>query len=220
MYLKRREASRLRIDIWSDFACPFCYIGKRNLEKALEELEIVGKVDIVFHSFQLDPDAKKDNQSSILEILSKKYKIDKDESQRMIDRVVDMAKDVGLNYNYDKVVETNTFDAHRLVHYAKEENKDEEIIERLFKAYFIEGLDIGDIETLARISKESGLDREGAMEVLGKGGYSAKVNSDKDLAKELGITSVPFFVINNKTAIPGAQSSHVFLKVLDEIKDK
>lgn len=209
----------MKIDIWSDFACPFCYIGKRNLEKALKKLKILEKVEIVFHSFQLDADAKNSNQSNSLEILSKKYKITKEEAQKIIDRIVNMAKDVGLNYNYDNVIETNTFNAHRLVHYAEKENKDAEIIERLFKAYFVDGLDIGNIETLGKISKEIGLDKERVLKMLNEDRYSSKVNADKDLAKELGITSIPFFVINEKTAIPGAQSSNVFFKVLNEMEE-
>lgn len=206
----------MRIDIWSDFACPFCYIGKRNLERALEELNPSQEVEIVFHSFQLDPNAKKGSQANSVSNLAEKYGTSKEEAQMMIDRVVDMAKDVGLNYNYDKVVETNTFDAHRLVHYAREEKKDGEITERLLKAYFIDGLDIGDINVLGEIAKELGLNKEEVIKVLNSEEYASNVEEDRRRSQQLGITSVPFFVFNNKTAIPGAQPSDVFLEVLKE----
>lgn len=209
----------MRIDIWSDFACPFCYIGKRNLEKALEELNTSEEVEIVFHSFQLDPNAERENQSNTVSSLAEKYGISKEEAQKMIDRIVNMAKDVGLNYNYDKIIGTNTLDAHKLVHYAKEENKDEEIIERLFKAYFIEGLDIGDTQVLGKLGEEVGLNREKALEALNSDEYKLKVDEDRYLSQQLGISSVPFFVINNKTAIPGAQPSNVFLQVFKELEE-
>lgn len=215
----REGVRQMRIDIWSDFACPFCYIGKRNLEKALEELNTSEEVEIVFHSFQLDPNAERENQSNTVSSLAEKYGTSKEEAQKMIDRIVNMAKDVGLNYNYDKIIGTNTLDAHKLVHYAKEENKDEEIIERLFKAYFIEGLDIGDTQVLGKLGEEVGLNREKALEALNSDEYKLKVDEDRYLSQQLGISSVPFFVINNKTAIPGAQPSNVFLQVFKELEE-
>lgn len=209
----------MRIDIWSDFACPFCYIGKRNLEKALEEFDSSEDIEIVFHSFQLDPNAQKGNKSNMVSDLSEKYGTSKEEAQKMIDRIVSMAKDVGLNYNYDKVIGTNTFDAHKLVHYSEEKNKDKEMVERLLKAYFIDGLDIGDSGTLSELAEEVGLDKREALESLENDKYRSKVEEDRYLSQQLGITSVPFFVINNKTAIPGAQPSDVFLQALNETKE-
>lgn len=207
----------LKIDVWSDFACPFCYIGKRNLEVAIDKLQISEEVEIIFHSFQLDPDAKKGNKSNSIDILSEKYRMSREEAKKAIDRVADMAKDVGLDYNYDKVIDTNTFDAHRLVHYAKENNKEMEIIEGLFQGHFTEGLDIGSFESLSIISKNIGLDKDKTLEILNENKYKSKVNEDKYLAQEMGITSVPLFIVNNKTAIPGAQDSSVFLEVLNDL---
>ena len=150
----------MKIDIWSDFACPFCYIGKRNLESALKEFDSQDVVELVFHSYQLDPNAKKGGQINPVDELAKKYGTSRERAQEMIDRVVNMAKDVGLNYNYDKLISTNTLDAHRLSHYAKKENKDRELVEELFKAHFIEGLDIGDLEVLAELGARVELDRK------------------------------------------------------------
>ena len=210
----------MKIDIWSDFACPFCYIGKRNLEKALEELNLLEKVEIIFHSFQLDPDAKKENPENSVTSLSNKYGITKEEAQKMIDRIVRMAKAVGLEYDYDKLIQTNTFDAHKLVQYGKEINKDNKLIERLFKAYFIDGLDIGDIEVLGDLGEEVGLHRDKVLNVLNSQEYALKVEEDKELAQKLEISSVPFFVIDNKTAIPGAQPPETFIEVIKEINKK
>lgn len=210
----------LKVDVWSDFACPFCYIGKRNLESAIYKLQISKEVEIIFHSFQLDPGAEKSNKFNLIDILSEKYRISKKEAEKAINRVVDMAKDVGLDYNYDKVIDTNTFDAHRLVHYGKENNKEIEIIEKLFQGYFTDGLDIGSLQTLSKISKDVGLDGDKTLKILNGNQYKSKVEEDKYLAQEMGITSVPFFIINNKTAIPGAQDSSVFLEVLNDLISK
>ncbi len=210
----------MKIDIWSDFACPFCYIGKRNLEKALKELGLAEEVEIIFHSFQLDPDAKKENPENSVTSLSNKYGITKEEAQKMIDRIVRMAKAVGLEYDYDKLIQTNTFDAHKLVQYGKEINKDNKLIERLFKAYFIDGLDIGDIEVLGDLGEEVGLHRDKVLNVLNSQEYALKVEEDKELAQKLEISSVPFFVIDNKTAIPGAQPPETFIEVIKEINKK
>ena len=210
----------MKIDIWSDFACPFCYIGKRNLENALEEFNSQGDIEIVFHSFQLDPDAKQGIKFDSVASLSEKYGIPIEEAQKMIDRIVKMAKNVGLEYNYDKVVHTNTFNAHRLVQYGKTIDRDDELVERLFKAYFIDGLDIGDIEVLGDLSQEIGLNREEILDILNSERYVSDVEDDKRLSQQLGINSVPFFVIENKIAIPGAQPPETFIQVLKEASEE
>lgn len=152
--------------------------------------------------------------------LSNKYGITKEEAQKMIDRIVRMAKAVGLEYDYDKLIQTNTFDAHKLVQYGKEINKDNKLIERLFKAYFIDGLDIGDMEVLQDLGEEVGLHRDKVLNVLNSQEYALKVEEDKELAQKLEISSVPFFVIDNKTAIPGAQPPETFIELIKEINKK
>lgn len=210
----------MRIDIWSDFACPFCYIGKRNLEIALRELDLLGEVDIVFCSFQLDPHAEKSSQSDPVTSLSEKYGTTREEAQKMIDRVVNMAKDVGLEFNYENMIQTNTLDAHRLVHYGNESGKDNRVMERLFKAHFIDGLDIGDIDVLADIGQEVGLDRKETLSVLSSDRYTSNVEDDRRSSQQLGISSVPFFVIDNKVAVPGAQPPETFIQVLKEASEE
>lgn len=204
----------MKIDIWSDFACPFCYIGKRNLESALKEFDSQDVVELVFHSYQLDPNAKKGGQINPVDELAKKYGTSRERAQEMIDRVVNMAKDVGLNYNYDKLISTNTLDAHRLSHYAKKENKDRELVEELFKAHFIEGLDIGDLEVLAELGARVELDREEIKSILKSEEYYSEVDLDKYTASQYQIRSVPFFIFNNRFAVSGAQPVEAFLETL------
>ena len=203
----------MKIDIWSDFACPFCYIGKRNMENALKEYE--REVEIEYHSFQLDPNAKR-SHTKPSESLAQKYGTSEEEGQKMIDRVVDMAKAIGLNYNYDDLIENNTLKAHKLLQYSKEEGKDQEIKEEVFKAHFIEGKDIGDEEVLVEIGKSAGLDEEKSKDALNSEVFESKVSMDRYAAQQLEITSVPFFIIDNKKAIQGAQPKEAFLKVFNE----
>lgn len=209
----------MKIDIWSDIACPFCYIGKRNLEIALKDFKSEEKVEIVYHSYQLDPNAKKEGKRDSVEDLAKKYGVPLKQAQQMIDRVVSMAKGVGLHYNYDMIVNTNTLDAHRLSHYAKKFNKDKEIVEELFKAHFIEGLDIGDINLLAKLGDRVGLDSEDIVKVLSSGEFNSEVDEDKYMARQYEISSVPFFIFNNKYAISGAQPPEAFLETMNKASE-
>ena len=203
----------MKIDVWSDFACPFCYIGKRNMESALKEYD--GQVEIEFHSFLLDPNAKRSHVKPS-ESLGRKYGRSAEEGQKMIDRVVNMAKDVGLNYNYDDLIETNTLKAHKLLQYSKEEDKDKLIKEEIFKAHFIDGLDIGDDNVLLDIATRLGLDEEKSLQALSSDIYESKVDLDRYAAQQLEIKSVPFFVIDNKKGIQGAQPKEAFLRVFEE----
>lgn len=209
----------MKIDIWSDIACPFCYIGKRNLELALKEFNLKDEIEIVYHSFQLDPNARKEGKTNSVERLADKYGTSIAQAQQMIDRVISMAKDVGLNYNYDAIINTNTFDAHRLIHFAEKSQKDKEVVEELFKAHFIEGLDIGDIEVLGTIGSRVGLDSEEIVKVLNSDEYYSEVDSDKYMAVQYEISSVPFFIFNNRYAVSGAQPPEAFLETMKKISE-
>lgn len=209
----------MKIDIWSDIACPFCYIGKRNLQAALNEFESKDGVEIVYHSYQLDPNAKKEGKTNSVEDLAKKYGTSKAQAQQMIDRTVSMAKDVGLTFNYDILIETNTMDAHRLTHYAKKFQKDKEVVEEIFKAYFTDGLDVGDIEVLADLGARVGLDGEDIKKALNSDEYTSEVETDKYMATQYQISSVPFFVFNNKYAVSGAQPPEAFLEALNKASE-
>ena len=206
----------MKIDIWSDFACPFCYIGKKNLEIALKEYNTSEEIDIVFRSFQLDPYAEKGNRSDVVTSLAQKYGTTKEQAQEMIDKIVEMAKGVGLEYNYKNMIQTNTLDAHRLVQYAKKLNRDKELIEALFKAHFVEGLDIGDTDVLVKLSQDAGLDGNEVINLLNTDKYINYVEEEMKLAEQLEITSVPFFIIDGKYALSGAQPPEVFLQALKQ----
>jgi len=210
----------MKIEIWSDFVCPFCYIGKRRLELALDKFEYTNEVEIVFRSFELDPNAKKVYSENIHELIAKKYSIPLEQAKASNNQLVNQAKELGLNYNFDDLQPTNTFDAHRLVHYAKSENKINELTERLLKAYFVDSLNLSDIKVLSKLALEVGLDEDKALSILESDKYSSDVRLDEELASNIGVTGVPFFVFNNKYAVSGAQPPELFLEVLEKVKNE
>ena len=209
----------MRIDIWSDYACPFCYIGKRKLEKAMEEFEAKEDIEIVWRSFQLDPNAKDSTDIDMVTGLAAKYNMTKEKAQEMIDQMDNMAKDVGLDYNFKDMIQTNTMKAHRLAIYAKEFDLMGEMNERLLKAHFIDGINIGDIETLGNLAEEVGLNKEDAINMLNSDKFIKEVEMDRYEAQQLEINSVPFFVFDNKYAVQGAQPPQAFLDVFQKISE-
>ena len=207
----------MKIDIWSDVVCPFCYIGKRKFEKALENFNGKDKVEIEWHSFQLDPDLEYVPGQSVHEYLGKRKGTTAAEGKQMNDAMTTMAKEVGLEYNFDQAIVNNTFNAHRLLHFAKEKGVQNEMKERLFRAYYTEGKNIGDIDTLARLAEEVGLQAEKVKEVLQSDAYAQDVLLDQYQAQQLGIQGVPFFVFDNKYGVSGAQPTAIFAQVLDKV---
>ena len=207
----------MKVEVWSDFACPFCYIGKRRFESGLEQFEHKNKVEIIFRSFQLDPHAAKDTDQNMHTLLAKKYGMSYEQAKQMNDQVTQQAKEVGLDYHIDTLVPTNTFDAHRLTHYAKAQGKMYDLKERILKAYFTDSLHIGDHATLTKLATETGLDETQVREVLENGSYANEVRQDQQTASQIGVTGVPFFVFNQKYAVSGAQPSEVFLEVLNKV---
>jgi predicted DsbA family dithiol-disulfide isomerase len=210
----------MKIEIWSDFVCPFCYIGKRRLELALDKFEYKNEIKIVFWSFELDPNAKKEYSENIHELIAKKYSIPLEQAKASNNKLVNQAKELGLNYNFDDLQPTNTFDAHRLVHYAKSENKINELTERLLKAYFVDSLNLSDHEVLSKLALEVGLDENKALSILKSDRYTSDVRADEELASNIGVTGVPFFVFNNKYVVSGAQPPELFLEVLEKVKNE
>jgi predicted DsbA family dithiol-disulfide isomerase len=208
------------IDIWSDYACPFCYIGKRKLEKALEEFKGKEDIEIIWRSFQLDPTAKDSTDIDMVSGLAKKYNMSIEKAQEMIDQMNNMAKEVGLNYNFKDMIETNTMKAHRLAIYAKEFDLMGEMNERLLKAHFIDGINIGDIEVLGNLAEEVGLNKEDVINMLNSDKFIKEVEMDRYEAQQLEINSVPFFVFDNKYGVQGAQPTEAFIDVLKKAFDK
>lgn len=204
----------MKVEIWSDVMCPFCYIGKRRFEHALERFSRKDDVEVEWKSFQLNPDMETDPSKNINEYLAEHKGISVQQAQQMHERVTAMAKEVGLQYDFDKAIVANSFDAHRLSHFAKKYGKQDAMEERLFKAYFTEGKNTADHETLIRLAIEIGLDSDKVRAMLAGKEFSDAVNNDIYEAHQVGARGVPFFVFNNRYAVSGAQPSDVFFGAL------
>lgn len=204
----------IKVDIWSDVQCPWCYIGKRKFEKGAE---LYGRpVEIEYHSFELAPDTPVDYEGDPVQYLSERKGIPVEQVHQMLERVTGIAESVGLNYNYDAVHQTNTIKAHELLHYAKAHGKQLEMKERLLKAYFIDGEHVGKSENLAKLAAEIGLDEADVLRSLNDEEYLAAVKADMAQAQAYGINGVPFYVIDGKYGISGAQDSATFAAALTE----
>jgi predicted DsbA family dithiol-disulfide isomerase len=206
----------MNINIWSDVRCPFCYIGKRKFEMALENFPHKEKVNVSWQSFELDPNLETRTDVNTLDYISNVKGISREQAEGMHLHVKQVAKEVGLDFNFDKAVVANSFDAHRLIQFAKVHQKGNEVEEALFKAHFIEGKNIDDTDTLVAIGMSIGLEEKEVREVLASDGYSKEVKRDEMQAQKIGIGGVPFFVLNNKYGVSGAQSAETFLEVLEE----
>lgn len=204
----------MKIEIWSDIFCPFCYIGKRRFENALNKFENKEAVEVQFRSFELNPNAEKINNNNIHQAIAEKYGIILDEARSNNENIVKQAKGLGLDFNFDSLILTNSFDAHRIIHFAKDYGKNNEMVEALFKAYFTDSKNISDFNTLGDIVRSIGLDKDEAIKVLNSNKYEKEVREDEALARRYSITSVPTFIINNKFIVTGAQSEDIFLMAL------
>ncbi len=210
----------MKIEIWSDVVWPFCYIGKRRLEAALDQFQGKDDVEILWHSFQLDPSAKREEGKDIYDHLAEKYGQDREWAVSVNKNLVENASKMGLEYNFDKVIPTNTFDAHRLIHLASANGLQAEAEERYFAAYFTEGKDLSDHDTLVGLAAEVGLDGDEARRTLESSDYADAVKGDIEEAESLGINAVPFFVFNRRYAISGAQPTHLFLETLQKVAEE
>lgn len=206
----------MKIDIWSDIRCPFCYIGKRRFEKALDRFPQKDKVKVEWHSFELDPGIQTDKSINIYDYLATRKGVSREASVRMHEQVSEMARQEGLEYNFDLAVVANSFDAHRLIQMAKRYGLGDEAEERLFKAYFTEGKDISDHLTLIILGDEIGLNGKEVKVMLDSDLYADEVRYDQKQAREAGINGVPFFIMNEKYAVSGAQHPDVFLHALQK----
>lgn len=206
----------MKVEIWSDVMCPFCYIGKRKFEHALEQFPGKQNVDVEWKSFQLNPDMITDPSKNINQFLSEHKGISVAQAKQMNDRVAEMAREVGLQYDFDKAIAANSFDAHRLSHFAKKHGRQDAMEERLFKAYFIDGKNTADHKTLIQLAADIGLVIEQTRAMLASDEFSDAVNNDIYEAHQVGARGVPFFVFDDKYAVSGAQPSELFLQVLNK----
>ncbi|WP_154794770.1 DsbA family oxidoreductase [Occultella kanbiaonis] len=205
----------LTVDIWSDIACPWCYIGKRKFEEGRRAYD--GQVEVRYHSFELAPDTPVDFEGSEVDFLATHKGMPAGQVQQMLDRVTAIAAEVGLSYDFDTLRHTNTLLAHQALHFAKANGKQHELLERLFAAYFEQGRHLGRAEELADLGADVGLDRAALLAALESQTYADDVQADLDRALALGISGVPFFVIDGKYGVSGAQSPETFTQVLEHV---
>lgn len=209
----------MKVEIWSDIMCPFCYIGKRHFELALKDLDFADELEIEWKSFQLDPTIPKmENHVNAYQYLADAKGISFEESKTMHDNVVASAKRVGLSYNFDKAIVANSFDAHRLIQFAKTVGKGDQAEEALFHAYFTEGIDMADLDSLKSIGLKIGLTESELNRILHSDEYSYDVSQDIQEGQNLGLRGVPFFVIDRKYGISGAQPVEIFVETLKKAK--
>jgi protein disulfide-isomerase len=211
------EESAMKVEVWSDIVCPFCYIGKRRFEAALARFEHKAHVEVQYRSFELDPHAPQQTAQTIHEMLAAKYGITAEQAKALNANVAEQAKSVGLTFVFDTMTPANTFDAHRLIHHAAAEGKRDDMIERLFAAYFTESKKVSDRSVLVELAAEIGLDKRTAAEVLERDTYTAEVRKDEEEAGRIGIRGVPFFLFNRKYGVSGAHPSEVFLQALEKV---
>jgi protein disulfide-isomerase len=204
----------MKVDIWSDIRCPFCYIGKRKFEAALAQFEHKDDVTVTWHSFELDPSMKTQPDKNPYEYLAEIKGQSLHWSKQVHHQLAETAKAVGLTFNFGKVVVANSFDAHRLIQLAKTKNLGDEAKERLLKAYFTEGANISDSHTLIKLGTDIGLDQTQVEQVVKGDAFTADVRSDEATARRIGIGGVPFFVLDEQFGVSGAQSPETFLEAL------
>lgn len=204
----------MKIDIWSDVVCPWCYVGKRNFELALARFEHGDQVEVRFRSFELDPNAPAEREGDYAERLARKYHVSVGQARAMTARIVDAGAQVDIDFRFDRSRLGNTFDAHRLLHLAADRGVQAAVKERLMRAAFTGGEPIADRETLVRLAVEAGLDEDDVRTTLDAGLYADAVREDERAAGDFDITGVPFFVIDGAYGIAGAQPPDVLLRVL------
>jgi len=208
----------IKVDIWSDVQCPWCYIGKRKFEAGAEASGL--EVEVEYHSFELAPDTPVDFEGTPMDYLAQRKGIAPAQAQEMLDRVTGIAQSVGLDYDYDHVHQTNTVISHELIHFAKSKGRQLEMKERLLKAYFVNGEHVGRIRDLVAIAVELGYDADEVTEALESHRFLADVKADVALAQEYGIQGVPFFVIDGKYGVSGAQEAATFANVLAQVQSE
>jgi predicted DsbA family dithiol-disulfide isomerase len=206
----------MQVEIWSDIICPWCYIGKKRFEMALSDFAHRDSVSVIWRSFELDPQAPQQQPDTLVEMLARKYGVSRQQAEAMNARVSSLAAELGLQYRLDIARPGNTFDAHRLLHFAASQKFGDAAAERVMHAYFCEGFSVGDSAALARIAPEFGLAEIEVLTLLDSGVYAAEVRADEARATALGINGVPFFVFDEKIGVSGAQPVAVFSGALQQ----
>lgn len=205
----------MRIDMWSDYRCPWCYVGKRRLEEALSRSGV--DAEVVYHAYELNPNTHGVIDGNYADLIVRKYNLTPEAARERLDYVARMASEVGLDYNFEIARPASTFDAHRLTAWAQTLGKADALVERLLHAYFTEGANLSDTQTLVGLAAEVGLDAPAARAVLESGEYADNVRTDEDTAARMGVTGVPFFVVDGREALEGAQPAEAFEQVFSRL---
>ncbi|MGJ1283512.1 DsbA family oxidoreductase [Sphingobacterium spiritivorum] len=210
------QTSKMQVEIWSDIMCPFCYIGKRNFEGALSKFANSENIEIIWKSFQLDPTLPEKEEFDHIQYLVQRKGMPANQVHAMLDQVTQTAKNAGLDYDFEHVVTVNSFNAHRVIQFAKTKGLGDEIEERFFKAYFTEGKDIADRKVLSALGQEIGLTEDDIEQALSNDEYAYRVTQDIQEAQSIGVRGVPFFVFDRKYAVSGAQPTQAFADTLNK----
>jgi len=212
------EPPKMKVEVWSDIMCPFCYIGKRNYESALKQFSGSSHIEIEWRSFQLDPTIppSSDKKVTVYQYLADKKGMTYEQSVNMHRGLIQTAKEAGLTYNFENAIVANSFDAHKMIQLAKDKGLGDQVEERLFRAYFTEGKDFGRLETLVELGTDIGLTDEEIIAAIESDEYAYKVKLDIQEAQNIGVRGVPFFVFNRKYAVSGAQPPGFFLQTLEQ----
>ncbi|WP_222840625.1 DsbA family oxidoreductase [Hymenobacter puniceus] len=208
---------KIPVEIWSDIACPFCYIGKRRLENALANFPHRDAIEVQWRSFELDTEANPQPGEGMYKRLAAKYGNTEQWARQMSANMTEMAAGEGLAFDFDHLVPANTLRAHRLVHLAQQHGRQDAAKERLFKAYLEEGRDINDVATLQQLAADLQLPAEEVTQVLLSEAFTQEVRHDEYQARQIGVRGVPYFVFDNKYAVSGAQPTALFEEVLAKV---
>lgn len=209
--------SLMRVEIWSDVVCPWCYLGKRRFERALDSFDHRDEVEVTYRSFELDPSAPKDRTTPTSAMLASKYGMTAEQATDAQRQMEQRAANDGLTFRMGGLRSGNTRDAHRLLHLAKDAGRQAELVERLHRGYFTDQMSIFDHATLAELAVDAGLDSDAVTKVLASEQYQPEVETDEAMAQTLGVTGVPFFVIDRRYAFSGAQPAEAISQLLDEV---
>lgn len=210
----------MTIDIWSDIACPYCYIGKRHLEAALARFPHAEEVQINWRSFELDPQAPAKSSGDLYDRLAQKYRMPRQQAQQMTSSVESMGRSVGIDFDFAHAVPVNTHQAHRLLHLAAEHGVQDQAKEALFQAYFLQGKDLSEFPVLVSIGESLGLDGKLIAATLQSDAFTQEVREDEEFAHQIGVQGVPFFVFDQKYAVRGAQPVEGFVQTLESVWEK
>jgi predicted DsbA family dithiol-disulfide isomerase len=209
-------AEPIVVDVWSDVVCPFCYLGDSVLQQAIEQFPHGSAVEVRYHSFQLNPGFPVGEAIKADEYLAKNYRMPAAQLEASHAHLTSQGAAAGLDYRFEDAIMVNTLDAHRIIHLAKAAGREHDMVMRLFKAEFTDGLNLADHDVLADLAAELGLDRDSAVQALATGAFEAEIRADIAQAQAYGISGVPFFVFDNKFAVSGAQPVQAFLQALNK----